>query len=134
MAKEETPGVIHRSFRITSIAAELVPSALAQAPASAQAQKSAAMDTNAIPAAERKAKASCVSGVLNRLQQERTSYRAVKPAVGQECDAQLRAVLGAAIRSGQAGLCTSADGYIEAARGRAGDEASTEFQRVAVTR
>ncbi len=54
--------MIPHSFRITSIAAELVLSALAQAPASAQAQKSAAMNMNAIPAAERKAMASCVSG------------------------------------------------------------------------
>ncbi len=85
-------------------------------PASAQAQKPAAPNLKAIPAAELKAMDTCVSGVLARLQQERASYRAVKPAVGQECDAQLRAVLAAAIRVGQAGPCTTVDGCIDMAR------------------
>ncbi len=109
-------------------------SALTAVPVSAQTQNSAASNLNAIPAAERKAMATCVSRVLQRLQQERASYQAVKPAVGEQCDAQLRAVLAAAIKVGQAGPCTSVDGCIEMARGHAGDQAALEYQRATVRR
>ena len=104
-------------------------SGLAVAPALAQAQKAAPLNLKAIPAAELKAMDACVSKVLARLTQERAMYRAVKPAVVEECDAPLRAVLAAAIRVGQAGPCTTVEGCIEMARGRAGDEATAEFQR-----
>ena len=124
----------HHMTGLSLAAAALALSALTAGPVSAQARKPAAVNMEAIPAAERKAMASCVSGVLSRLQQERASYRAVKPAVAKECDAQLRAVLGAAIRVGQAGPCKSVEGCIEMARGRAGDEASLEFQRASVRR
>ncbi len=106
-------------------------SGLAAVPALAQAQKATTPNLKAIPAAELKAMDACVSKVLARLKQEKAMYRAVKPAVEQECDAQLRAVLAAAIRVGQAGPCTTVEGCIGMARGRAGDEATAEFQRAA---
>ena len=115
------------TLRMSCAAAALAASVLAAA-----AQNSPNLD--AIPAAERKAMESCVVGVLQRLQQESASYRAVKPAVAKDCDAQLRAVLAAAIRVGQAGPCKSVDGCIEMARGRAGDEAALDYQRLMIRR
>jgi hypothetical protein len=109
--------------------AALALTGLVAVPALAQAQKATTPNLKAIPAAELKAMDACVSKVLARLKQERAMYRAVKPAVVEECDAQLRAVLAAAIRVGQAGPCTTVEGCIEMARGRAGDEATAEFQR-----
>ena len=123
-----------RSIQISPIIAVIALSMFAAAPVLAQAQKPSAPNLKAIPAAEVKAMDMCVSGVIDRLRQERASYRAVTPAVAKNCDAQLRAVLAAAIRVGQAGPCTSVDGCIELARGRAGDEATLEFQRVTVRR
>ncbi len=117
----------HLIHRISGAAAALVLSVLAAA-----AQQ--APNLNAIPAAERKAMETCVVGVLQRLQRENASYRAVKPAVAKDCDPQLRAVLAAAIRVGQAGPCTSVDGCIDMARGRAGDEATLDYQRLTVRR
>ncbi len=124
----------HQITQASFAAAALAVWALTTAPAWAQVQKPATPDLKAIPAAEVKAMETCVSRVLERLQRERASYRAVKPAVGQECDAQLRAVLAAAIRVGQAGPCTSVEGCIEMARGRAGDEAAMDYQRAALRR
>jgi hypothetical protein len=124
----------HQTIRAVLAASALAVAALAGAPASAQAQKPGAPNLKAIPEKEMKAMEACVSGVLGRLQQERASYRAVKPAVGQECDAQLRAVLAAAIKVGQAGPCTTVEGCIEMARGRAGDDATMEFQRATIRR
>ena len=117
----------HFIARISCAAAALVLSALG-----ATAQNTP--NLNLIPAAERKAMETCVVGVLQRLQQENASYRAVKPAVAKDCDAPLRAVLAAAIRVGQAGPCTTVDGCIEMARGRAGDEAALDYQRLSVRR
>ncbi len=125
---------MHCSTQISHVVIALALSVLSTAPVLAQVQKTSATSMNAIPAAERKAMAVCVSGVLDRLQQERASYQAVKPAVARECDAQLRAVLAAAIRVGQAGPCTSVDGCIDLARGRAGDKAALEFQQAAFRR
>ncbi len=122
------------STQISHIVLALALSVIAIAPVLAQVQKTAAVSTNGIPAAERKAMATCVGNVLDRLQQERASYQAVKPAVAKECDTQLRAVLAAAIRVGQAGPCTSVEGCIDLARGRAGDEAALEFQQAAFRR
>ncbi len=109
--------------------AALALAGLVAVPALAQAQKPTTPNLKAIPAAELKAMDACVSKVLGRLKQERAMYRAVKPAIVEECDAPLRAVLAAAIRVGQAGPCTTVEGCIEMARGRAGDEATAEFQR-----
>lgn len=124
----------HPTNRLALGAFALALTALAAGPASAQAQKPAQLNLKALPQAEVKAMEACVVGVLTRLQQERASYRAVKPAVGKECDAPLRAVLAAAIRVGQAGPCTSVEGCIEMARGRAGDEAALDYQRAALKR
>ncbi|HEX2555112.1 MAG TPA: hypothetical protein VHL98_15545 [Microvirga sp.] len=124
------------NHRLTGIAvfAALAASAAVVTPALAQAQKPAAINMKAIPAAERSAMGKCVDRVLDRLKQERASYRAVKPAIAQDCDTELRAVLAAAIKVGQAGPCTTVDGCIEMARGRAGDQATEEFQRSAARR
>jgi hypothetical protein len=119
--------VKHRIAALSLVLAALV--LPATPPASAQAQKPAAPDLNAIPAAERNAMSACVRGVLNRLQPERPTIRAIKAAVGQDCDAQLRAVLAAAIRVGQAGPCKTVEGCIEQARDRAGNEAAVDYQR-----
>ena len=114
---------------LSLVLAALTLSALTAEPVSAQAQKAAKPDLNAIPAAEKNAMAACVRGVVNRMQQENATIRAVKLAVGEDCDAQLRAVLAAAIRVGQAGPCKSVEGCMEQARTRAGNEAAVDFQR-----
>ena len=115
---------------LSLVLAALTLSALTVAPLSAQAQNPAKPDLSAIPAAEVKAMEACVSSVLDRLQRQGgTTIRAVKLAVPKDCDAQLRAVLAAAIRVGQAGPCKSVEGCIEQARTRAGNEAAVDFQR-----
>ena len=120
----------HQITGLSLVLAALTLSALTAAPGSAQAQKPAKPDLSAIPAAEVKAMSACVDSVLNRLQREGgTTIRAIKLAVPKDCDAQLRAVLAAAIRVGQAGPCTSVEGCIEQARTRAGNEAAVDFQR-----
>ena len=119
----------HQITGLSLVLAALTLSALTAEPVSAQAQKPAKLDLKAIPAAEMKAMSACVRSVLNRLRQESATIRAVKLAVGEDCDAQLRAVLAAAIRVGQAGPCTSVEGCIEQARTRAGNEAAVDFQR-----
>ena len=119
----------HQITGLSLVLAALTLSALTAGPVSAQAQKPAKLDLQAIPAAEVKAMSACVRKVLNRLQQESATIRAVKLAVGEDCDAQLRAVLAAAIRVGQAGPCKSVEGCIEQARTRAGNEAAVDFSR-----
>ena len=119
----------HQITGLSLVLAALTLSALTAEPVSAQAQKPAKLDLQAIPAAEVKAMSGCVRKVLNRLRQESATIRAVKLAVGEDCDAQLRAVLAAAIRVGQAGPCTSVEGCIEQARTRAGNEAAVDYQR-----
>ena len=119
---------------MTGAALAIAVLALSGLSASAQAQKPGGPNLKAIPAAEMKAIDTCVSRVLERLSQERASYRAVKPAVAKDCDPELRAVLAAAIRVGQAGPCTTVEGCIGMARGRAGDDATLEYQRGAARR
>lgn len=119
----------HQVTALSLVFAAFTLTALSASPVSAQAQKQAQPNLNAIPAAEKNAMAACVRGVVNRLQQQNATIRAVRQAVGEDCDAQLRAVLAAAIRVGQAGPCQSVEGCIEQARTRAGNEAAADFQR-----
>lgn len=81
---------------------------------------------------QRRAMQQCVSRVLANLFKSKANYREVSPAVAQQCDAQLRAVLAAEIQAGRAGPCANVDGCIDMARGEAGNRATMEYQRQSI--
>ena len=71
---------------------------------------------------------SCVERVLTRLARARAPETRVGPAVVSSCDRPLRASLAAAIRSGEAAMCT-VESCIGVARQRAADEAVAAYRR-----
>jgi hypothetical protein len=71
---------------------------------------------------------SCVERVLTRLARARAPETRVGPAVVSSCDRPLRASLAAAIRSGEAAMCT-VESCIGVARQRAADEAVASYRR-----
>lgn len=81
---------------------------------------------------QRRAMQQCISRVLANLAKTRANYREVTPAVTQQCDAQLRAVLASEIQAGRAGPCANVEGCIDMARGEAGNRATMEYQRQSI--
>jgi hypothetical protein len=71
---------------------------------------------------------SCVDRVLTRLARARAPETQVGPAVISSCDRPLRASLAAAIRSGEADMCTI-ESCIATARQRAAEEATTAYRQ-----
>ena len=71
---------------------------------------------------------SCVARVLTRLARTRAPERRVGPAVVASCDRPLRANLAAAIRSGEAAMCT-VESCIGIARQRAAEEATASYRQ-----
>ena len=69
----------------------------------------------------------CVQRVLTRLARARAPETQVGRAVVSNCDAPLRANLAAAIRSGEAAMCT-VEGCIQMARERAAEEATAAYR------
>jgi hypothetical protein len=78
--------------------------------------------------AQRSSMEQCVDRVLTRLARARAPERRVGPAVVSSCDRPLRASLAAAIRSGEAAMCT-VESCIAAARQRAAEEATMAYRR-----
>jgi hypothetical protein len=70
----------------------------------------------------------CVARVLTRLARARAPERQVGPAVVASCDRPLRASLAAAIRSGEAAMCT-VESCISMARQRAAEEATASYRQ-----
>ena len=70
----------------------------------------------------------CVSRVLTRLARSRAPESRVGPAVIGSCDRPLRANLAAAIRSGEAAMCT-VESCMGLARQRAAEEATAAYRR-----
>jgi len=70
----------------------------------------------------------CVDRVLTRLARARASETRVGSAVISSCDRPLRASLAAAIRSGEAAMCT-VESCIGLARQRAAEEATAAYRR-----
>ena len=70
---------------------------------------------------------SCVERVLARLARARAPETRVGPAVVSSCDRPLRASLAAAIRSGEAAMCT-VESCIGIARQRAAGEAVAAYR------
>jgi hypothetical protein len=70
----------------------------------------------------------CVQRVLTRLARTRASETQVGRAVVSSCDRPLQASLAAAIRSGEAGMCTI-ESCIDMARQRAADEATAAYRQ-----
>lgn len=71
---------------------------------------------------------SCVARVLTRLARARAPERQVGQAVVSSCDRPLRANLAAAIRSGEAAMCT-VESCIGIARQRAAQEATATYRQ-----
>ena len=69
----------------------------------------------------------CVQRVLTKLYRAKAPENQVGPSIVQECDAQLRATLAAAIRSGEAGGCTI-ESCLSMAQGRAAEEATAAYR------
>ena len=69
----------------------------------------------------------CVQRVLTKLYRAKAPDTQVGPAVVQECDAQLRSTLAAAIRSAEAGGCT-VERCLTMAQGRAAEEATAAYR------
>ena len=69
----------------------------------------------------------CVQRVLTKLYRAKAPETQVGPSIVQECDAQLRATLAAAIRSGEAGGCT-VESCLSMAQGRAAEEATAAYR------
>ena len=69
----------------------------------------------------------CTGRVLGRLLKARAPETQVGPAVIQQCDAQLRSTLAAAIRSGEAGGCT-VESCLTLAQQRAAEEATQAYR------
>ena len=69
----------------------------------------------------------CVQRVLTKLYRAKAPETQVGPSIVQECDAQLRATLAAAIRSGEAGGCTI-ESCLTMAQGRAAEEATAAYR------
>jgi hypothetical protein len=78
--------------------------------------------------AQRSSMERCVDRVLTRLARARAPERRVGPAVVSSCDRPLRASLSAAIRSGEAAMCT-VESCIAVARQRAAEEATMAYRR-----
>ena len=78
--------------------------------------------------AVRSAMDACVSRVLTRLARTKAPERRVGSAVIASCDRPLRASLAAAIRSGEAAMCT-VESCIGLARQRAAEEATAAYGR-----
>jgi hypothetical protein len=78
--------------------------------------------------AGRGAMESCVDRVLTRLARARAPETQVGRAVISSCDRPLRASLAAAIRSGEAAMCT-VESCIDAARQRAANEATLAYRQ-----
>ena len=70
----------------------------------------------------------CVDRVLTRLARARAPERQVGPAVVASCDRPLRASLAAAIRSGEAAMCT-VESCLATARQRAAQEATMAYRQ-----
>lgn len=97
--------------------------ALALAPATPSFAQNAAMQGTP----SRNSMEQCVQTVINRLARANTPETQVGQQVVQSCDAQLRAVLAAAIQAGQAGGCT-VDSCIDMARGQAAQDAIMAYR------
>ncbi|HEX2555489.1 MAG TPA: hypothetical protein VHL98_17465 [Microvirga sp.] len=116
-----------------SAAAALALIVAAGAPAIAQQPMGAGPGAaQQVDSPQRRAMQQCVSRVLAGLAKAKANYREVGPAVTQQCDTQLRAVLAAEIQAGRAGPCTNVEGCIEMARGEAGNRAAMEYQRQSI--
>jgi hypothetical protein len=71
----------------------------------------------------------CVQRVLTRLARARAPETQVGSAVLTQCDAQLRARLAAAVRSGEAAGCT-VESCLDTARSRAAAEAIGVYRQM----
>jgi hypothetical protein len=70
----------------------------------------------------------CVQRVLTRLARSRAPESRVGRAVVSSCDRPLRASLAAAIRSGEAAMCT-VESCLAVARQRAAEEATAAYRQ-----
>ena len=73
----------------------------------------------------------CVNKVLTGLAKQKLQETQVGSAVLTQCDAPLRATLAEAIRTGEAGGCTTVEGCLDLARSRAAAEAITVYRQMA---
>lgn len=88
----------------------------------------ASPDANASSRGGRYSMERCVERVLSRLARARAPETQVGRAVVSSCDGPLRANLAAAIRSGEAAMCT-VESCIGVARERAAEEATAAYRQ-----
>ena len=88
------------------------------------------LPVRAQPAAERNAVDRCVGQHLARLAKTRPPEKAVVEEVLGRCDGQLRAVLAASIRTGEAAPCTSVQECIGKARARMAQEVALKYRQL----
>ena len=90
----------------------------------------AALPAQAQPAAQKDALDRCVQQQLTRLAPAKTPEKKVVEEVLGRCDKQLRAVLAASIKTGEAAPCTTVDECIPKARARMAQELALKYRQL----